>query len=93
MASQPFWSEDELAALDQHIDQPQWLQRVCAIVSGRSIKAIKVRMAKRRAELGLADGRRVDGGCLDDSDDSWMLDAGAASQALLAAIHRAGVYP
>ena len=94
MASRAPWPEEEIAVLDRHIDQPDWLQRVSAAIQGRTTKALKVRMAKRRSELGLADGRRVDGGCGDDDDQERAnADAVVASQELLAAIQRAGVRP
>jgi hypothetical protein len=87
MASRAFWSDEELAAIDRHMDRPDWLQRVREVIQGRSTKAIMVRRAKRREELGMADGRRVDGGC---TDDDWIADAASASRALLDATLRVG---
>lgn len=101
MASYPFWTDQELAALDECIDAPDWLQRASAKIN-RSVKSLKIRMSKRRAELGMEDGRRSplvkaqEEYDLDDNADdmdAFNARAAAASQALLAAIQRAGVRP
>lgn len=91
MASRALWGQDEIAVLDQHIDTPDWLSRVSAKIRGRTITSLKVRMAKRRAELGMGDGRNERGG----NDDQEVFNANAitASAALLAAIEAAGVRP
>lgn len=91
MASRAFWSADDLAVLDQHIDKPDWLTAVKDRFRDRTVKALKVRMAKRRGELGLGDGRNERGG--HDDQDVFNANAVVASQALLAAIERAGVRP
>jgi hypothetical protein len=88
MASRP-WSPDEVAVLEQHVDQPDWLNKAASKISDRTVQAIKVRMAKLRSELGLGDGRRVE---IDDQD-VFIATTSLASQQLLAAIQRAGVHP
>lgn len=88
MASRIAWTDDELAVLDRHVDEPDWLRTVASKIGGRTIQALKVRMAKRRAELGLGDGR----GGSDDMDE-FNAKAAAASEALLVAIERAGLRP
>lgn len=86
MASRP-WSPAELAVIEQCAGSCD-MRTACRRIRGRTHKAIKVRMAKMRAQLGLGDGRRVDG----PSDDSWIGDAALASQMLLAATLRVGVW-
>jgi hypothetical protein len=94
MASRALWSDEEVAILETHVDRPDWLASVSAVIHGRTIAAIKVKMAKLRSNLGLRDGRRVDGGCgQDDEEERFIVDTALASQALLAAIERAGLHP
>jgi hypothetical protein len=98
MASRP-WSSRELAVLELHVGEPDWLRQASAKISGRSIAALKVRMARIRSgrtaggrgdpRSDYADGRIVAGDCGDD-DDGWMGDAAVASEALLAATLRVG---
>lgn len=59
MASRP-WTDAELTVLERHVDEGNWLSTVSRKLSQRSTKAIKVRMARLRSELGLGDGRRAD---------------------------------
>lgn len=91
MASRP-WSSRELAVLELHVGERDWLGAVQTKITDRTKLALKVRMAKLRGSLGLGDGRTVagDGGAGDN--DEWMSDASAASQVLLEATLRVGVW-
>lgn len=75
--------------LEQHVDQPDWLNKAAAKIGDRTVQALKVRMAKLRAELGLGDGRRIE---IDD-EDVFNASTALASRQLLAAIQRARVHP
>lgn len=86
MASRP-WSSRELAVLELHAGEPDWLRKVGEKISGRTESALKVRMAKLRPVLGLGDGRRDSG-----DNDEWMSDAAVASQVLLEATLRVGMW-
>jgi hypothetical protein len=82
MASRP-WSEDEVAVLEHHADERDWLDKAIAKLPDRSPKALRSRMQKVRLELGPTHDRYV--------DRAWMAEAANASQRLLAAIQRAGL--
>jgi hypothetical protein len=81
-ASRAFWSPAELAVLQSHIDERDWLPKVMPKLRDRGEQAVRCRMAKLRAAEGMSDSR-----------GSWMRDAARGSAALLVAIANAGVRP
>lgn len=70
MASRAFWSDDEIAVLETHINDTHWLDKVSPKLD-RGEAALRCRMARLRAEKGMSDRR-----C------SWMRDAREASRML-----------
>lgn len=73
MASRAFWTEDEVAVLEEHVHDRAWLGKVLPKLD-RGEQALRCKMAKLRAEMGLSDPR-----C---SESSWMRDARMASDRL-----------
>ena len=73
------WSESELAVLEDHAWQHNWLAEVAPKLPHRSIPALRSRMAILRAEL-----------C--DRGMSWFHnDARRGSEKLLAALEESGL--
>lgn len=92
MASRALWSPEELAVIEACAPGCD-VARACKDIQGRTRKAIKVRMAKFRASVGFGDGRNErSGGDYEADDDRWVKSAVIASQTLLAATLRVGVW-
>jgi hypothetical protein len=83
------WTDPELDVLREHVGADDWLRRVGSKLRHRTAKALKVRMARMRAECGLGDGR-----CTDDDDDMEEFNRRAviASQQLREATLRVGIW-
>lgn len=91
MASRAPWPPEELELLESLVGKPDWLTVMREKAPKRTINALKIRMAKLRVELGVGDGRRSENECC-NYGDAWMGEAVLASQALLAATLRVGVW-
>lgn len=88
MASRP-WSSHELAVLELHA-QPYDLASACRKLQDRTQLAVKVRLAKLRAEMGMGDGRRERGG--GDEMEEFNATAAIATERLREATLRVGVW-
>lgn len=87
MASR-LWSDEEIALVELHAPSNNW-KAVASAVPDRTELAVKVRMTKRRRELGYDDARYG----VKDEQHEFNAKAVIASQLLLMAIEQAGVRP
>ena len=76
-----FWSPDEMALLEKHIDDRNWFPKVRPHMTGRSEAALRKQMCNLRAEQGQSDRRSPD----------WVRDARKSTKTLLAALNAAGL--
>lgn len=83
MASRP-WSQSEVAVLEGHADERDWINKALVKLPNRSEKALRSRMQKVRLDLGSSGNRYVDG--------SWMAEAMSATHRLLEATLRVGTW-
>jgi len=87
MASRP-WSPEDVTVLEQHVADDDWLETLAEFFPDRTVNAIKVRMSKVRADLGI-QGKR---GARAEDQDRSNAKAVVASQRLLEATLRIGVW-
>jgi hypothetical protein len=85
MASRP-WTAADLAVLERHADNDDWLEIVSVCFPDRSTAAIKTRISKLRSELGIK-GKR---GAREEDQDRMNRKSVVASQKLLEATLQVG---
>lgn len=83
MASRP-WSDDELDLLESYAEDRDWLPRAMEALPHRSVNQLRNRMQAVRAQAGMGRTHVHDG--------SWMSAAAAATDRLLEATLRVGVW-
>ena len=73
-----------MALIDRHAEASNW-RAVTNAIPDRTVNAVKIRMTRKRRELGLEDGRRGE-----DEDGEWQSKVVIASQKLAEATLRVG---
>lgn len=84
MASAP-WTEQDRVFLEDLAGRRNWIATAKERFPDRSEPAIRCMMQRIRCDLGMSDGRFVDG--------PWMIDAVNGTTRLFEALQRTGLRP